>query len=383
MLKLLLYRLYIKNINIIKTLLIYIFVFTVTMCFSSLLITIWYNNVSPYLVSKYSYVMTNFDENNMKDLADNNNVIDMYSSRIVSTEIKNDENVEKIDINIVDKWDNKSISYFGINRKTAGSIDYDGDDGIILDVLLARKIHVSVGDKISIKIKDEYIDYTVIMLIEPINELGIGQGVCLNNEKFREKWNEKFEEQPALSLLFLETNKSNDFEDYLYNEYIGPDTENESMDSVREINRSTIIKKEWSIEDVESELEHTPPVTVCISILGIIIIFIFVWRESSSKSMGLEKNNAILVSQGAKSSLMTKLTIVGQEMIIIPSIILSGIIVKVLYDNLITNYYLPMKIILTEMVVVIIISFMLCLVVGVCLNKKISKKNISQILKSE
>lgn len=383
MLILLLYRLYIKNVNIIKTFLIYIFIFTVTMSFSLLLIIIWYNNVSPYIESNYSYLMTNFDENNMTNLAENENVIDMYSSRCISTEIKKDENVENIDINLVDEWDKKSISYFGINRKTSGSIDYVGNDGIILDVLLARRINASVGDKIGIKIKDEYIDYTVIMLIEPISAMGSGQGVCLYNEKFREKWNEKFEEQPVLSLLFLETNKSNDFENYLYNEYIGADTINEDIDYIREINRSTIIKKEWSVDDVERELEHTPPVTVCISILGMIIIFLFIWREASLKSLGLEKNNAILISQGAKSSLMTVLTIVGQEMIIIPSIIISGLMVKLLYDNLINAYYLPVRIIVIEVVAVIIISFVLCLIVGMCLNKKISKNDISEILKTE
>ena len=377
MLRLLLLRLYIKNIKSLRTLGVYIFVITATLCFSSLLLVIIYNQMSPYEESTYNYIFTNFDDENINEIKGNEHVEDVYASRVVATSIRKDGEPVEIDLNCVDEWDTTGITYYSDDRMVKGEFTYK-DNGIVLDILLARKLDANVGDTVYIAIGENEIEYEVCALIEPHVGITYGQAVCLYNQYFRDKGIDNL----AYSMLFVRTG-DDEIEDYFYNEYKGPGMKGMTKEEIKEINRNTIIKKEWELFDVESELEHTPPIILGIFILGLVVIFLFVLRECRAQGENINKKVAILAALGEKSSIVIRLTVISQIMIILPAILISGVLTKVLYDGLIANYYLPLKLLLAELGIVVIVTFIICLIVGVIMYRSYKKKTVCELLKYE
>lgn len=377
MLKLLLLRLYLKNKNTLKTLGVYIFVITATICFSSLLLVIINNQLSPYEESTYNYIFTNFDEENIREFKDNKHIEETYAIRTVATSICKDEKVQEIDLNLVEEWDTSGITYYADKRQVKGEFS-DADNSIVLDILLARKLDAGIGDKVYITIGEKDLEYEVAMLIEPHVGMSYGQAVCLYNEYFMVNGINDL----AYSMLFVRAS-DNGLEDYFYNEYKGPGMDGMTKNDIKEINRNSIIKKEWEISDVESELEHTPPITVGIFILGIIVIFLFVLRECRSQGESINKKIAILSALGQKSTIVIRLIVASQMMIIIPSILVSGMLTKLLYDGLISNYYLPLSLLFIELGIVVMVTFIMCIFVGVIMYKSYKNKSVSELLKVE
>lgn len=373
---------------------VYTFVITATICFSSLLLVIVNNQLSPYEESSYDYILTNFDDNNIKELQNNMHIKDVYASRTVSTSIRKDEEVREIDLNCVDEWDTTGITYYSENRQIEGELIYTNTDkkvnnnsdknGIVLDVLLAKSLDAKIGDKVYISIGEKELEYEVSMIIEPHVGMTYGQAVCLYDEYFQDEGISDL----SYSILFVDTVEgneadNNEMEDYFYNDYIGPGMDGLTKEEIKEINRNTIIKKEWEVSDVESELEHTPPITLGIFVLGIVVIFLFVLRECRSQKESMNKKVAILSALGQKSSIVINLIVISQMMIILPSILASGVLTKIIYDGLISNYYLTSRLLIIELGIVVLVTFIMCLIVGIIMHREYKKKTVTELLKYE
>lgn len=373
---------------------VYTFVITATICFSSLLLVIVNNQLSPYEESSYDYILTNFDDNNIKELQNNMHIKDVYASRTVSTSIRKGEEVREIDLNCVDEWDTTGITYYSENRQIEGELIYTNTDkkvnnnsdknGIVLDVLLAKSLDAKIGDKVYISIGEKELEYEVSMIIEPHVGMTYGQAVCLYDEYFQDEGISDL----SYSILFVDTVEgneadNNEIEDYFYNDYIGPGMDGLTKEEIKEINRNTIIKKEWEVSDVESELEHTPPITLGIFILGIVVIFLFVLRECRSQKESMNKKVAILSALGQKSSIVINLIVISQMMIILPSILASGVLTKIIYDGLISNYYLTSRLLIIELGIVVLVTFIMCLIVGIIMHSAYKKKAVTELLKYE
>ena len=359
MLRLLLIRLYVKNKNTLKTLMVYTFVITVTLCFSSLLLVIYNNHLSPYRDSGYNYLLTNFDEDNIEELNKCSDIEGVYPIRTVSANIRMGDKVQTIDLNCVDEWDTQGISYYSASRSVAGEFTKN-DNGIVLDVLLARKINADIGDTVYVSIGNNEVEYIVCMLIEPLISGGYGQVVCLYNDYMKNSGMGDLE----YSLLFVKA-LNGDIDDYFDN-YEG-----------------SFIKKAGEVDDVESELAHTPPITIGVFILGVIVIFLFILKECTSQREDINKKIAILVALGQKSNIVIKLIVAGQMLLLIPAIFISGVLTKTIYNVLISNYYLSLGLLVMELVIVLLFTFVVCVVVGIIMYKSYKKKQVYDLLRGE
>ena len=374
---------YLKNKKIYKLLLEYIVIFSIILSFIFLLLVIMDNTTSAYTDAKYDYLLTYFNEKNLEDLSENPYIDDIYTTRIVTGEMSSALGKEDgVDINLADDWDKKGTSYLGISRKIAGSLEDTGENGIILDALVAKKLHVGVGDTINIVIKEKEVPFRVIMEIEPI--VGMKNAVCLYNSYFRDNWNRFYKEDPCYSCAFVKGNNIEKLDDYFYNTYIAPDMEREDLAYRKEINISSNIKKEWTLEEAENGLEYAPPITICVSVLGIFILFLFVLRESSSNVFFVEKSIAVLKTMGIKERTIIAFVCFGQTMILLPALMAANILVKkAVYDLLITNFYLTWNLCGRIFLIVMLLSAAIALLIGIILCKKVKKESVYKILREE
>lgn len=374
---------YLKNKKIYKLLLEYIIIFSIILSFAFLLLVIMDNTISAYKDAKYDYLLTYFNEKNLEDLGENPYIDDIYTTRIVTGEMSSVLGKENdVDINLVDDWDKKGISYLGISRKIAGSLETTGENGIILDALVAKKLHVGVGDTVNIVIKENMVPFRVVMEIEPI--VGMKNAVCLYNSYFLDNWKQYYKEEPCYSCAFVKGNNKEKLDNYFYNSYIAPDMEEEDFEYRKEINISSNIKKEWSLEEAQNGLEYAPPITICVSVLGIFILFLFVLRESSSNIFFVEKSIAVLKTMGIKGRTIIAFVCLGQTMILLPALIAATIFVKkVVYDVLITNFYLTWNLCGTIFLIVMFLAIAIAFLIGIILCKKVKKESIYKILREE
>lgn len=383
MLRLMIYRMYVKNKNIYKLLIEYIVIFSIILSFVFLLLVIMDNTISAYKDAKYDYWLTYFNEKNLEELSENEYIDDIYTTRIVTGEISSMLFREKsVDIHLVDDWDKKGTSYLGISRKIAGNLEDTGENGIILDALVAKSLHVGVGDTVYIIIKENKVPFRVIMEIEPI--VGMKNAVCLYNSYFLDNWNRFYNEEPCYSCAFVKGNNMEKLDAYFYNEYIAPDMEGEDLEYRKEVNISSNIKKEWSLEEAQNGLEYAPPITICVSVLGIIIFFLFVLRESSSNVFFVEKSIAVLKTMGIKERTIITFVCLGQTMTLLPALIIATILVKkVVYDVLITNFYLTWNLCGRIFLIVMLLSIAIAFLIGIILCKKVKKESVYKILREE
>ena len=374
---------YLKNKKIYKLLIEYIVIFSIILSFVFLLLVIMDNTISAYTDAKYDYMLTDFNQENLEGLSENPYIDDIYTTRIVTGEMTSKLGRENdVDIHLVDDWDKKGTSYLGISRKIAGSLEDTGENGIILDALVAKKLHVGVGDTVNIIIKDKKVPFQVVMEIESI--VGMKNAVCLYNSYFLDKWNQFYKEEPAYSWAFVKGNNIEKLDDYFYNDYIAPDMEKEDSEYRREVNISSNIKKEWSLEEAQNGLEYAPPITICVSVLGIVIFFLFVLRESSSNVFFVEKSIAVLKTMGIKERTIITCVCLGQTMTLLPALIIATIFVKkVVYDVLITNFYLTWNLCGTIFLIVMFLAIVIAFLIGIILCKKVKKESIYKILREE
>jgi hypothetical protein len=222
------------------------------------------------------------------------------------------------------------------------------------------------------------------MLIEPSGDFYEETGVCLYNSYFKKQWSRYFSEEPYYSRMFVNGNNEKELDDYFYNDYIAPGMDNESLDDIKKMNLSCIHKKVWSIEEVEEEMEFAPPVTICVSILGMVLTLFFIWRESSSKSYFLVKNMAVLSTVGMRKIYIVLYIFIGQSIVLLPSICVAALIVKkVVCDILISNYYLSWNLVGGSTIIVAGISMISSLLVGIGLSLKFKKLSICKLLSNE
>ena len=383
MLQLMIYRMYLKNKKIYKLLLEYIIIFSIILSFAFLLLVIMDNTISAYKDAKYDYLLTYFNKKNLEELSKNPYIDDIYTTRIVTGEIVSglgkDSNV---DINLVDDWDKKGTSYLGICQKVAGNIKDTGENGIILDALVAKNLHVGVGDTIYIVVKENKVPFRVVMEIEPI--VGMKNAVCLYNSYFLDNWKRVYKEEPCYSCAFVKGNNTEKLDDYFYNAFIAPNMEGEDLAYRKEVNIASNIKKEWNLEEAQNGLEYAPPITICISVLGIFILFLFVLRESSSNVFFVEKSIAVLKTMGIKKRTIITFVCLGQIMVLLPALIAATILVKkIVYDMLITNFYLTWDLCRTVFGIVMLLSIGIAFLTGIILCKKVKKESIYKILREE
>lgn len=370
-----------KNFRSFLTL---VFIFTVFYAFSLLLIMIYENKISQYNESSYDYMLTNFDEENIENIKSQIFVEGTYATRLVNSTLHNGSKEELILLNLVDEWDKNNISYMGLNRSAKGDFNNTQENSIVLDILTARKINVGIGDTVDLYFKDIKCTYKIAMLLEPDASSGEGLGVCLYNSYFCDAWGKAFPTMPPYSLLYVNTNDDSKADEYFYNEFVGPRMGEKAHEDIVKANENSNIKKLWNIEEAKRDLKFTPSVTVIISILGIIALFIFILRETSSKMNILNKDLAILSTIGMKLSHMTRYFLISCCGVQIPAILVSSVIVKkIIYDLLISNYYLPWRLIGYANLITIVFSFFAALIVSIGVCVKFKKSSICKILAAE
>ena len=165
---------------------------------------------------------------------------------------------------------------------------------------------------------------------------------------------------------------------------IAPDMEGEDLAYRKEMNIASNIKKEWNLEEAQNGLEYAPPITICISVLGILILFLFVLRESSSNVFFVEKSIAVLKTMGIKKRTIITFVCLGQTMILLPALIAATIFVKnVVYDVLITNFYLTWNLCGIVFVIVMLLSVGIAFLTGIILCKKVKRETTYKILREE
>lgn len=362
--------------------LLYTFIITTTLCFSLLQLVIMDNNLSPFYDSNYDYVLYNFDEKNIEEIKNNKDVNDIYANRIVNLKISKGNKTDECDINFVDHWDKKNISCFGDNRKIIGKFSND-DNGIVLDYFTAKKLGAKTGDTVKICVGKTNIKYKVCMIIEPNKQLFFHQAICLYNDYFIDTYLKEYNQELVYSELYVDANDNKNLEDYFFDSYIGPGMSDMSEKEIKETNRVTITKKDWQISDSKFELEHTPIIIICISMFGMVIIFIFLLRENRTYIENIEKNIAILTILGNRYKNILKMIILGQMMLIFPSVVVSGCITKIIYNILIKNYYLSLSLLTTELLIILAIVLVMLILIGNSVVKKYKKNLLRNFLMSK
>lgn len=370
--------------NIFNSFISLTFIFIVFYSFTLLLITIYDNKVSQYYEASYDYKITNFDEVKLEEIKSKEFVEDCYATRMISTEFKNGSKKEAVIINVSDEWDVNGVSQLGLKRAVKGTLDATRENGIILDVLTARKLNLDVGDSVDIYFKDVKCTYVIQMLIEPDASSVKGVGVILYNSYFVDAWQKAHSNMPIYSALYVKTNNEYEADQYFYNEYVNPRMEGRNSEEILSANYNSNIKKIWSIETAENEMEYTPPVTIILSIIGAAAIFIFIWRELSSKIIFLKKNLAIVSTMGMRPLHIVRYFIISSIIIQIPAILVAGIVVKkIIYDSFITNYYLTWELVWLADLIALIYVIIAAIIVSSGLIIKLKRTSISKILASE
>lgn len=380
MIRLLIKRYYLNPKKYIGNIFIYAFVITVSLCFSFVLLVRYDNYIRAYNNSSFDFRLRCFDDNNIAELKNNKCIKKMYKVGCANSVLIKGKNEKNVTINFVEYWDEEGISYFGKNMKVKGNYSEE-KNAIVIDALVANALKINIGDYVDLIIDENKVTFKVCMIIEPNRNEGDGQVVCVYNDYILE--HEKKPEKLWCSYLFLETDNSDEIEDYLYNDYTDPDMRGHTKEEIKEVNFNYIDKKEWLIENVNDELEYTPPITVCISILSMIIFFIFLLRELTSKKIFEDKDIAILLSIGLKEKDLIPVTVLGQGIEVFPASIFAFFITKLIYDKLVLNYYLSNKLLMNVYVIVVIVTVLMCILVGIIFGIKVRKKQLFELLKEE
>lgn len=360
---------------------IYLLVMTISLCFSMLLLVIYDNDVTPYHQSYYDYSIYWLDNNTIDVLKKNKHIKELYYDGIYCYDMYYNNKSAHIDMIYVPYWDVNGLTVYSDKRKVKGNLS-DDKNSIMIDALLARELNVDVGEVVYINNNGKEIPFKVCIIIEPFESRMTSKAVCVCND-YVERNMGVSKENLLCSEMFLKTDGSKEIEDYLFYEYVPPECEKYTKEKLHEVDLRTVYKKEWEIESAKEELEHTPPVTICISLLALVIIFIFVLREATSQKINNDKDIAILESIGMKRKVILPVTMIGQLMIIIPAIGLSSFLVKKIYDRLITNYYLSYRLIVMEAVILLIASIFICFIVSLIVVIKNKKKSICELLNAE
>ena len=164
--KLLLKRFYLQNKNVVKTLLLYTLVITISMCFSTILLVIYDNKVTQYYQSSYDYMLRYFDDNIIELLEENEHIKDTYKVGIYNYEMKHRNKSESVEVFYVPYWDEEGLTYLSDKRKVKGSISND-ENSIMIDALLAHELNVDIGDIVYVKNNGKDIPFKINVIIEP------------------------------------------------------------------------------------------------------------------------------------------------------------------------------------------------------------------------
>lgn len=317
-----------------KRVLTYLFCFSITLAFILFMVAIAENEVGEWLDCNFDILVMDFDRDSISEIQKQPSVEETYVSKCGYATIERNGKKQDTEMILVDRWDTSGISFLGVGRKEYGKINNLLENGIILDVMTARKIGAGVGDLVKVEMDDTELEYEVMMLIKPDFLNRGGTSVCLYNYYIRSALSEKNREMYDSfdSYLFVKTVDGN--LDYFISDYVGPYS----------VSPGNVGQERTELmQDTINNLIYTPPVLIAMCILGMVLLLCFIWREYS---LFIEDNaRVIIVLHGAGYAPGKIIRKCGAYLFGIMSvtIIFSGMITKCFYDLFIHSYYISWR----------------------------------------
>lgn len=359
-------------------------IFTIVLSFSLLLMVIYYNKIHVYMNSSYDYVMRDFDEKGIQKIKDKPFVDSVFVTRIVTGEMENSrEEVRSVNLMLCDSFRGSEMMYYG----NIESVFKNRENGIILDVITARRLKVGINDTIRMKTGPENnvnVEFVVLKIVESDGTAVKGTAIASYNY-FLDKSQSFFGDYIPASEMFVKVNNQKaEAEKFFYDEYISPRMEDSSWEEIKENNLNSNIKRIWQIEDTEKGLENTPKVTIITSILGGVMCFFFIWRDTNLKMIVMKKNYAILHVLGISTFFLKLYFHIERFILQVPAIFISCIFVKkVIYDMLLDNLFLPWKMIWAIGCLTVVISLVMSSIICLFTLRRFKRSNLSMILAKE
>ncbi|MBQ6322936.1 MAG: hypothetical protein IJI24_08690 [Lachnospiraceae bacterium] len=362
-----------------KSFLCYYLFFLITLTFLYDLLMLYDNEIHAVRGYGFDYLLTDFDQDSMEVLSQRADVEDLYGARLIGSSLfaGHADTMEKtapfnladtsakqpsedFQVYLVDSWDDAGLSFLSTKHRITGSRHALGEESMVLDVLSARTLGASLGDRIYVAIGDEWRAFRLDMILEPEYVLNTGIAICLYTRDLRAQWLDHFSQEPSYSVLFLK-GKGPALETWLYEDYAGPMSAGLNEAERRQINRACIIKKEWILDDIRRNFLFTPPAVFAICLSAFVLAVFFVRREGMARLREEEEHLLVLRHLGLEQKIARKTYLYLTGLCMSLGCVMAAVTVKKgIYDRFMQTHYLSWR-------VVWMVSAMLCLLCFVIL----------------